>query len=124
MEENNVFLSFAYTSELDGNNFSATHEYDEFVPWPKLLQDFVKFLSLAYGYDISSKVALKYQPWTDSDLDRWSGPYFYRDTDEEDKAQAEADWTQRFDELTRMDNSNPRQMDLFQAEQVRAGLTD
>jgi hypothetical protein len=84
----------------------------------------VKFLSLAYGYDISSKVALKYQPWTDSDLDRWSGPYFYRDTDEEDKAQAEADWTQRFDELTRMDNSNPRQMDLFQAEQVRAGLTD
>jgi hypothetical protein len=90
----------------------------------------VKFLSLAYGYDISSKVALKYQPWTDSDLDRWSGPYFYRDTEEEDKDRQEeqiADWAVQFDALDewarKITPGEERQLDLFGGSTV-AGLRD
>lgn len=48
----------SYTALNEKRLFSSMIGYPDDTIWPEVLKDFVKFLSLEYGYDLTEQVAI------------------------------------------------------------------
>lgn len=81
---------FSYNSEDSEIEIVLNETDDNCLPWPQILNKFIKFLEMTHGYEIMPKVGLKYSRFIDSGGD-WTGQFFDyppEDTDEQvdDKA--------------------------------------
>lgn len=54
----------------DGCVFIADRSYDEFVAWPRLLDDFVTFLESTGYVGVRKKISVQYSPFVED----WTGP--------------------------------------------------
>lgn len=82
--------SFSYTGNGENIDYTINETDDNLITWPLVLNKFIKFLEMTYGYEIMPKVRLKHSRFIDTDTD-WHGEFFdvpEEDTDEQvdDKA--------------------------------------
>lgn len=76
---------FSYNSKDSDIEVTLNETDDNCLPWPQILNKFIKFLEMTYGYDIMPKVRLKHSRFIDTDTD-WHGEFFdvpEEDTDEQ-----------------------------------------
>lgn len=66
---------FSYNSKDSDVVVSLNETDDNLITWPLLLNKFVKFLEMTYGYDIMPKVRLKHSHFIDPETD-WHGQFF------------------------------------------------
>ena len=78
-ENDSTVYTFQHICGYTGEAVTFTKDFqdmgEEHVCWPQVLSQFLRFLSMVYGYDIASKVAIEGNPQFRSEF-VWEGRTF------------------------------------------------
>ena len=95
MTDDYFSYKFSYSSEGADMEVTLNETDDNCLPWPHILNKFIKFLEMTHGYDIMPKVRLKHSYFIDPDAD-WNGQFFDvpEDKDEDEQVDDKAGLTE------------------------------
>lgn len=77
---NSSTRSVSFRLNDEDSNYTALHTYDDCVPWPHILKDFIRFLEGAGYHSVAKRVSVEDSPFL---TEEWTGPV-HPSTDEDD----------------------------------------
>lgn len=88
MTDDYFSYKFSYNSEGSEIDVTLNETDNDCLPWPRILNKFIRFLEMTHGYEIMHKVRLKHSNFIDPETD-WTGKFFdvpEEKTEEDEKA--------------------------------------
>lgn len=87
MTDDYFSYKFCYKSEDTDIEVTLNETDNNCLPWPQILNRFIRFLEMTHNYEIMHKVRLKHSNFIDPETD-WHGQFFDvpEETEEDEKA--------------------------------------